>query len=183
MFNLFQKSTPESRRAQAKANYEKAASLSSTTREATSMRVRIALLCKAHIDLAFVEGAQKTDTWQELCMAAIARAEDKPEPPTPSYQHLAKSQSGEAWTYIPEELTDEVFAIGARYQIMQVTAQQAIDLVQRIADDICQRDLKLNAPFKALQFLRDELEFGAANNPADKTPESDAAPAAGTPTP
>ncbi len=31
-------------------------------------------------------------------------------------------------------------------------------MVQRIADEICIKDLKLDAPFKALQFLRDELE-------------------------
>jgi hypothetical protein len=31
-------------------------------------------------------------------------------------------------------------------------------MVQRIADEICQKDLKLDAPFIALQFLRDELE-------------------------
>lgn len=180
MFKLFQKSTPESLRAQAKASYEKAVSLSSTTREATSMRVRIALLCKAHIDLAFVEGAQKTEAWQELCMASIARAEEKPDPPRPSYQHLAKSQSGEAWTYIPEDLTDEVFAVGARYQTTQISAQQAIDVVQRIADDICQRDLKLGAPFTALQFLRDELEFGAAAQAAGAPAHPGASADAGT---
>jgi hypothetical protein len=51
-----------------------------------------------------------------------------------------------------------VFGIGARYQTVQIDAHQAIAMVQRIADEICQKDLKLDAPFKALQFLRDELE-------------------------
>lgn len=180
MFNLFQKSTPESRRAQARANYEKAVALSSSSREAASMRVRIALLCKAHIDLSFVEGAQKTEAWQTLCMAAIARGEEKPEPPRPSYQHVAKSQAGEAWTYIPEDMTDEVFAIGARYQTTLLSAQQAIDLVQRLADDLCQRDLKLGAPFKALQFLRDELEYAEAPDAADAQAQPGAAPAGGS---
>ncbi|MBU6195779.1 MAG: hypothetical protein KGP02_12910, partial [Burkholderiales bacterium] len=47
---------------------------------------------------------------------------------------------------------------GARYQTVQIDAHQSIAMVQRIADEICEKDLKLDAPFKALQFLRDELE-------------------------
>ena len=160
MFSFFQKETPEQLKAQAKANYEKAMALKSTSREAASMRVRIALLAKAHLDSVFIEGAERTGTWQELCMLAIARGEEKPEAPTPSYFHRVKTQGAENYTYtwIPEELTDEVFAIGARYQTVQIDGVQAVLLVQRIADEICQKDLKLDAPFKALQFLRDELE-------------------------
>ena len=160
MFSFFQKETPEQLKAQAKANYEKAAALKSTTRESASMRVRIALLAKAHLDSVFVEGAERTGTWQELCMLSIARGEEKPEAPAPSYFHRVKTQGNENYTYtwIPEDLTDEAFAIGARYQTVQIDAHQAIAMVQRLADEICQKDLKLDAPFKALQFLRDELE-------------------------
>jgi hypothetical protein len=93
-------------------------------------------------------------------MLAIANGQEKPEAPTPSYFHRVKTQGTEnhTYTWIPEELTDEVFGIGSRYQTVQIDAHQAIAMVQRIADEICQKDLKLDAPFKALQFLRDELE-------------------------
>lgn len=160
MFSFFQKETPEQLKAQAKANYEKAAALKSTSRESASMRVRIALLAKAHLDSVFIEGAERTGTWQELCMLAIANGQEKPEPPTPTYFHRVKTQGTEnhTYTWIPEDLTDEVFNIGARYQTVQIDAHQSIAMVQRIADEICQKDLKLDAPFKALQFLRDELE-------------------------
>jgi hypothetical protein len=160
MFHFFQKETPEQLKAQAKANYEKVAALKSSSRESASVRVRIALLAKAHLDSAFVEGAERFGTWQELCMLAVARGEEKPEPPTPSYFHRVRTQGNEHYTYtwIPEELSEDVFNIGARYQTVQIDAHQAIAMVQRIADEICQKDLKLDAPFKALQFLRDELE-------------------------
>ena len=72
MFSFFQKETPDQLKAQAKANYEKAAALKSTSRESMSMRVRIALLAKAHLDSAFIEGAERTGTWQELSMLALA---------------------------------------------------------------------------------------------------------------
>ena len=93
-------------------------------------------------------------------MLCIARGEDKPPVPTPSYFHRVKTQGNENYTYtwIPDELTDEVFRIGARYQTVQIDAHQAIAMVQRVADEICQKDLKLDAPVKVLQFLRDELE-------------------------
>jgi len=160
MFSFFQKETPEQLKAQAKALYEKASALKSTSRETASMRVRIALLAKAHLDSVFIEGAERTGTWQEVCMMAIANGQEKPAPPTPSYFHLVKTQGADhhAYTWIPEDLTDEVFNIGANYQTVKIDAQQSIAMVQRIADEICQKDLKLDAPFKALQFLRDELE-------------------------
>ena len=182
MFNLFQKDTPEQGKSQAKANYEKAAALKTATRESASVRVRIALLARAHLDSAFVEGAERTGTWQELCMLAIARGEEKPEPPTPTYFHRVKLQGNENYTYtwIPEDITDEAFAIGARYQTVQIDAMQSIHMMQRLADEICQKDLKLDAPFKALQFLRDELE--AAGQVVSTSPSGSAegdAPAEG----
>lgn len=184
MFSFFQKETPDQLKAQAKANYEKAMALKTTSRESMSVRVRIALLAKAHLDSAFVEGAERTGTWQELCMLAIARGEEKPEAPKPSYFHRVRTQGSEQYTYtwIPEDITDEVFAIGARYQTVQIDGHQAVHLVQRMADEICQKDLKLDAPFKALQFLRDELEAAgqpvAAAPPAPPPEDQDAPPPA-----
>lgn len=168
MFSFFQKETPEQGKAQAKANYEKAAALKTATRESASVRVRIALLARAHLDSAFIEGAERTGTWQELCMLAIARGEEKPEAPTPSYFHRVKLQGAEHYTHtwVPEDITEEAFNIGARYQTMQLDAMQSIHMVQRLADEICQKDLKLDAPFKALQFLRDELEAAGQTIPS-----------------
>jgi hypothetical protein len=47
------------------------------------------------------------------------------------------------------------------YQKTELTAQQAIDAAQRLADRICYDTLKLNTAFVALQFLRDELAEAA----------------------
>lgn len=114
-------------------------------------------------------------------MLAITRGEEKPEPPKPGYFHRVKTQGTENYTYtwIPEDITDEVFAIGARYQTLQIDAMQAVHLVQRMADEICQKDLKLDAPFKALQFLRDELEAEGTPVPASPPPAAAEPDAAG----
>ena len=62
----------------------------------------------------------------------------------------------------------------------QIDAMQAIHLVQRLADEICQKDLKLDAPFKALQFLRDELEAeGQVIPPTSPAPSTSAAESEG----
>ena len=39
-----------------------------------------------------------------------------------------------------------------------IDAQQAFDAMQVLADQLCFDELKLNTPFVALQFLRDELD-------------------------
>ena len=103
----------------------------------------------------FIEGAKKTESFQKRCSAAVAKGDDKPAPPKPATFQKAKTVSGEIFTYVPEEFTQQVFTLGAMYQTVQIDASKAITLVQEVAERVSY-DLGLEEPFISLQFLRDE---------------------------
>jgi hypothetical protein len=169
LFDIFKKQpAEEDERLKAKAAYEKVANLESEGYEARSMRLGMSMLCRAHLDKTFVAGAQQTEAHELAVVVAIQQAKEVPEPPqAPLFQKI-KSTNGEALVYLPSEYADEAFAIGMLYQKTELTAQQAIDAAQRLADRICYDTLKLNTAFVALQFLRDELAEAAAQEEADE---------------
>jgi len=77
---------------------------------------------------------------------------------------------------LPEEYALEAFNVGAMYQKTDIDAKTAIDRVQLIADQICLYELKLDAPFEVLQFLRDEISGASVDTPssADTPPAASA---------
>lgn len=156
MFNIFKK-PDEDERGRAVAAYEKAVSLTSDGHEARSLRLRLSMLCRAHLDKTFVAGAQAMEAYEAACMVAIQQAKPQPDPPKASQFQTVKSTSGEVQVYLPQEYADEAFAIGMLYQKTELNAAQAIEAAQRLADRISYDALKLNSAFVALQFLRDEL--------------------------
>lgn len=169
LFNLFKKPADEDDRARAVAAYDKVVSLESDGHEARSMRLRMSMLCRAHLDKTFVAGAQQTEAYEASVMVAIQQGKEKPEPPQAPLFQKAKSTTGEVLVYLPQEFADEAFALGMLYQKTELTAQQAIDAAQRLADRICFDALKLTNAFVALQFLRDELaaEAGETGEPGE----------------
>ncbi len=156
MFKIFKK-PDEDERSRAVAAYEKAVSLTTDGHEARSLRLRMSMLCRAHLDKTFVAGAQAMEAYEVACMAAIQQAKPQPEAPQAPLFQAVKSTSGEVQVYMPKEFADEAFAIGMLYQKTELSAEQAIEAAQRLADRISYDTLKLNSAFVALQFLRDEL--------------------------
>jgi hypothetical protein len=157
MFSLFfpKKSDDEMQKAQ--ALFEKVTSSKSDSREARSLRVRMALLCRAHLDKSFVTGAEQMASWQELAALAIANGKEKPPQPEPSVFQKIKAGDNDVYVYLPEEYAHEAYFLGARYQRAEMPALQAIDTMQGLANQICLYELRLSEPFQVLQFLRDEL--------------------------
>lgn len=175
---LFKRSNPEDDMKRAKAAYEKAVSLTSDSRDARSMRMRMGLLCRAHIDKTFVAGAEQIALWQDRAAAALAKDEPLPEAPTASRFQKIKTGDTEVFVYLPEEFASHVFALGAKYQRAQIGAQQAIDAVQGIANQLCVYELGLEEPFQALAFLREELaaQARAQAEGDDPSPSDDLPP-------
>ena len=158
---LFKRNNPEEEMKRAKAAYEKVISLSEDTREARSMKMRMGLLCRAHVDKTFVAGAELTAAWQDRAAVALANREPIPEEPqAPRFQKI-KSGETEVYAYMPDEFVNDIFSLGAKYQRTQISAQQAIDAVQNIVNQLCRYELGLEEPFQALTFLREELEAQA----------------------
>lgn len=187
MFNIFKK-PEEDDRTRAVAAYEKAVSLSSESHEARSMRLRLSMLCRAHLDKTFVAGAEQAEAYDVACALAIREGKAKPEPPPAPLFQTVKSTAGNVVVYLPKEYAQEAFQIGMLYQKTELTAEQAINAAQRLADRISYDALKLNTAFVALQFLRDELaEASAEEGEGVEGAEGDAGgegdnppPAAGT---
>lgn len=151
---------------QAQALFEKITASKADTREARSARIRMGLLCRAHLDKTFIDGAQRTAVYHELLAQATINNTEKPEKPEFSLFQQVKSGDKEIWVYLPEEYAQETFNVGSSYQKTDIDAKTAIDRVQQIADQICLYELKLDTPFEVLQFLRDEVSGTSADSTA-----------------
>ena len=147
----------------AKNAYLKAKNSDPLSREGRSLKVRIALRSRALLDKAFVEGARKTEIYQEQMMKAIAQEMEKPPPPRANPFQLVKTVNGEVFAYVPQSFVDEIFTLGGQYQTMQINAESAIEAAQLIADRMYE-DLVLEESFEALGFLREEQKASAATS-------------------
>ena len=142
---------------QAKAAFEQACLIKGDSREAQVARIRIALRCRAVLDKTFVEGAERSLDHAERCMIALVQGEERPPDPKASAFQKIKSINGEIDAYIPLEYAEEVFKIAAAYQLEQISARQAVELAQDVADRISSH-LNLDVPFEALGFMAENIE-------------------------
>lgn len=166
MLSIFNRNNPADEMKRAVAAFEKVVSLDSDSREARSLRMRMGMLCRAHLDKTFIAGAEQTAAWQELASLSIAAGKPVPELPVPSKFQKIRAGESDIYAYLPEEYVTEAFGMGARYQKMELPAQKAIEAMQALANQISYYDLRLPEPFQVLSFLRDELaaEEGSQDN-------------------
>ena len=59
---------------------------------------------------------------------------------------------GKVWVYLPQSYTNQIFALGSKYQQEMVTKDRAIELATIITDEIT-TNLELDHPIRPLQFL------------------------------
>jgi hypothetical protein len=170
LFSLFSPKNPDEEMRKAQALFEKIIASESDSRESRSLRLRMGLLCRAHLDKSFVAGAEQMASWQELAASAVAKGNDKPPPPEPSVFQKIKAGDNEMYVYLPEDYAHEAFFLGGRYQRAEIPALKAIETMQGLANQLCYYELKLPEPFQVLQFLRDEL----AQSPDNGAPSTDA---------
>lgn len=156
----------------AKQEYEKARQSTGDTRPEIAARIRVGLRCRAVIDKTFIEGAEKTADFTERCMVALAAGDEKPQAPAATAFQKIKSVNGEILAYIPLEFAEEVFKIGAAFQLEEVSAEQAIELAQAVADRLSE-DIHLEPPIQALGFLREELAEGGGDDSDEGSGGSD----------
>jgi hypothetical protein len=169
-FDLFSRNKPVDEMRRAEAAYEKVASLKGDSHDARSLRLRMGLICRAHLDKTFVAGAEQTAAWEELARTALIQGVPLPEAPKPSKFQKIRSGDTEIYAYLPEEFVNEAFALGSRYQKTELSAPKAIEAMQALAQQISYYELRLPEPFQALDFLREEL---AAQEALEEAAESD----------
>jgi hypothetical protein len=166
MFSMFQDRV-ESEKRRAREAFDAVCSTRSDSSQARSARLRMGLLCRAHLDKTFVAGAQQTASHQELVALAVAQGKERPPPPKPGLFQKVMTGKREVFVYLPEDYVEEAYGLGARYQRTEINALQAIERMQALADQIFLVDLRLEEPFKVLQFLRDELAPEASADASD----------------
>lgn len=173
MLNFFKKD-PVDDKSTAQALYDKVLSMKSDSHEGRNARLRLGMLSKVHLDKTFVAGAEMTALYVEQVAHAAVNGKERPPAPEPQLFQQVKVGEKTVWAYLPEEFVTPAFILGAKYQKTDITAQQAVTEMQALVDQLCRYELRLDPPFVALQFLRDEL--AAAD-------ESGAEPAAAAPQP
>ena len=149
---LFKGLTASKERQKAKTFYEKALAAGGNPREIRRLRAIIGNRCKAFFDMTFVEGAKKTELHQQAIEEAKLKGKAEPQAPSSSAYKQVKTLSGTIWVYIPQQLTNKIFALGSKYQMEMITKSQAVEVGQYIADELSDT-LELDHPILALAFL------------------------------
>jgi hypothetical protein len=140
-----------------KDDYVKAMSLKGDSKQEVAFRLKIGLRARACVDRIFIDGAEKFAAYSEICLVAIAKDKPKPSPPESSCYPRIKTVNGEISGFLPEEFSKDIFALGGKYQNVEIDAKTAIRRAQVICNQVSY-DLDLDNKIVALQFLRDELE-------------------------
>lgn len=141
---------------QARADYDKAVDPGLSGGNQRRLQARIANRCRAHLDKTFIEGAERTATYEDAVMAALAAGQEKPLPPKARLFQIVPAFDHEVVAYLPEHYAERIFDLGRRYQRMDIDGARAVQLAQGIAEEIC-FELNASQTFVALQFLRDQL--------------------------
>lgn len=158
MLAFFKKQPSETEeKEQVKALFEKIVSATTESHEIRKVKLGLGMLCQAHLDSSFIAGAQQTTAYLESVNKAIVKGEDRPDPPEAEEFIRLKRGDKFIWVYLPQEYAEQAFELGSLYQQTKISAQEACDRTQILADQLCYDALKLNPPFVVLQFLRDEL--------------------------
>ena len=149
---LFKGLTASRERQKAKAFYEKALHLTGNPREVRRIKAIIGNRTKAFFDMTFVEGAKKTEAHQHAIAQAKTGGKPEPEAPFTSAYKQVNTLSGKIWVYIPQQVTNQIFDLGSKYQLELITKGQAIEVAQSIADQLTST-LELDHPIEPLAFL------------------------------
>lgn len=147
-------------KADAKADYLKCGSLDPEDRLHRVFSARIAQRARLNLDKIFVQGA-KAEERRQLDLAEALKS-GKALPPRISHEGYNQLQgvSGTVVSWVPEELADKMFNLGADYQITEISAHEALQQADQIAERIVE-DLLTNQNIQLLGLLReDEGEDG-----------------------
>ena len=98
--------------------------------------MKIAHRTRAHIDLTFIEGAQKLGKYHQANLNAIAQQLEGPERPSYTPFQKIKTLDSEVIAYLPNFEAQQIFDLGGKYQIQQINVSEALTAVQSIADTI-----------------------------------------------
>ena len=144
-------------RADAKADYLKCGVLDNSDRIHRVFTARIAQRARLNLDKIFVQGAKAEEKRQGEMAEALKSGKEMP----PRAQHDGYNQlqgvSGTVVSWVPEEYANQMFNLGADYQILEINAYRALQVAESLADKVID-DLQTTQPIQLLNLLRDSTE-------------------------
>ena len=154
---------------QAEADFEEA-KREKLTEKNRAFKMKIAHRTRAHIDLTFIEGAQKLGKYHQANLTAIAKQLEGPERPSYTPFQKIKTLDSEVIAYLPNFEAQQIFDLGGKYQIQQINVSEALTAVQSIASIF--HDFDISVSLSTLGFLRDEIERNPALAKSEPTAEN-----------
>ena len=149
------KSKRERGKADARADYLKCAALDPEDRLQRVFSARIAQRARLNLDKIFVQGAKAEEKRQlELAEAIKAGADLPPRIVHEGYNQL-QGVSGAVVSWVPEELANKMFNLGADYQITEISAHDALQQADKIAESVVE-DLQTTQVIQLLNLLRED---------------------------
>ncbi len=151
------KSKLERIKADAKGDYLKCSALDPEDRLHRVFVARIAQRARLNLDKIFVQGAKAEEKRQLELAEAIKAGSDLP----PRLVHEGYNQlqgvSGTVVSWVPEELANQMFNLGADYQITEVSVHEALQQADKIAERIVE-ELQTTQVIQLLNLLREKEE-------------------------
>ncbi len=148
------KSKLERVKADEKADYIKCGALTQEDMLHRVFSARIAQRARLNLDKIFVQGAKAEEKrQQDLAEALKAGKELPPRIVHEGYNELT-GVSGKVISWVPEELANKMFNLGADYQIQEISAHEALAHADKIAEQVVE-DLQTTQPIQLLNLLRE----------------------------
>ena len=147
-------------RKKARSFYLQMPKLKGDPREVRKLRSLMSARLTAFIDTTFIEGAKKTESFQDSQTPLSTLKLE-----TASYKNV-KTLGGIVCVYMPSKMANYFFELGSLYQRANLTINQVLEL----ADEMCVQistSLYLDPPIHALNFLRAESEEDDKASPKD----------------
>jgi len=157
------KSKLEKLRANAQSDFLRCKELGTSDRYNRMFVSRIAMRAKTNLDKIFVQGAKAEEQRQVQVAEAIKAGKELP----PRIVHEGYNQlqgvSGSVVSWVPEELANKMFNLGADYQITEISAHDALQQADKIAEAVIE-DLQTTQNIQLLGLLREGGGEGEAED-------------------
>ena len=158
-------------RKKAHSFYHQMPKLRGEPREVRKLRSLMSARLTAFIDTTFVEGAKKTESFQDS-QTPLSTLKIE----SPAYKNV-KTLGGMVCVYLPTKYSNYFFELGSLYQRANLTINQVLEL----ADEMCvelSTSLGLDKPIHALNFLRsaeskEDVVAGEENQSDDTASKAD----------
>lgn len=148
------KSKLERVKADAKADYIKCGALSQEDKLHRVFSARIAQRARLNLDKIFVQGAKAEEKRQQDLADALKASKELPARIVHEGYNELTGLSGKVISWVPEELANKMFNLGADYQIQEISLHEALTYADKIAEEVVE-DLQTTQPIQLLNLLRE----------------------------